>query len=293
MQNSNPSQIPTNRRRLNPAAKMSRGRWRLSEEDHEYLAIIAASPVEYVHDKKFMYSRAEKRFGQVAAPAADTIFSCFNYARFRVYRIFSDHAGGVIPLDEMRILLAWSRRADSLRNTIVKDNYPLVITMMTKNSAWNGRHDDEMVSDSNLALANSVNGFDENRLTANGTPIRFSTYSCRAILKALARAGGRVARQRRLFPVNYDPAMEKDDGDDVRREETVAYSAAKVLQIVRDNLADLSDKEERVIQERFFFKHKKKTLEEVGVLLNLSKERVRQIEAKAKAKIRGVLEPSL
>lgn len=296
MPNPSPNQQAV-RRRLNPSAKLApRHLWRLPEGDRAYLAIIASAPVEYVHDKRFTHeaaARLERQFGR-AAP--ETVFACFNYARFRVYRIFLKRAGGAIPLAEVRSLLAWSRRADSLRDAIVRENSGLVISMM-RNSGNLGRPDeDDMRSDGNLALANSVNGFDPNRLTIRGTPMRFSTYSCRAILKALARAGARSTRRRRLHPTSYDPAMEKPDCDDVRRAEATADSAAEVLRILREKLADLSETEEMVIQERFFSgarDGKGRTLEDIGGTIGVSKERVRQIEGKAKQKIRDALEPSL
>lgn len=299
MSNQNQSLFQQPRRRLTPSAKLAPSHlWRLPEGDREYLTLIASAPVEYVHDARFTRqgrARAERRFGR-GTPDSETIFACFNYARFRVYRIFLKHSGGAIPLAKLRILLLWSHRADFLRNIIVRQNTGLVIQMM-RNSGNLGRPDeDEMRSDGNLALANSVNGFDPNRLTDKGGTIRFSTYSCRAILKSLARAGGRSNRRKRLFPTSYDPAMEKSDGDNTRREEAVANSAAEVLRIVRENRADLSERETLVIRERFFSDDrdgKGKTLEEIGKIIGVSKERVRQIESKAKKKIREALEPSL
>ncbi len=292
MPNPNQQQV---RRRLNPSTRMSSNLWRLPESDRAYLALIASSPVEYVHDRRFTRPRAETRFGQAAVVDAD-IFACFNYARFRVHRVFLEHRGDTIPLDTIRDLLVWSRRADSLRDAIVRKNSGLVVSMMRNTGNLGRTDDDEMQSDGNFALANSVNGFDPNRLTVRGTRMRFSTYSCRAILKALARASDRSVRRRRLFPTGYDPAMERSDGADTRREKAIADSAAEVLRILREKLADLSDTEETVIRERFFSGArggKGRTLEDIGATLGVSKERIRQIEGKAKRKIRDALEPSL
>jgi len=54
-----------------------------------------------------------------------------------------------------------------------------------------------------------------------------------------------------------------------------------------DVLADLSDREGRVIKLRFGLEDgKPRTLEEVGQLYNVTRERIRQIEAKALEKLR-------
>jgi len=283
------------RRRLIPSAKLAPGHlWRLSFSDREYLSLIVANPVEYVHDARFA-RHGLRRFGR-CVPSSETIFACFNYARFRVYRIFLKNSDGIITLSDIRSLLFWSRRADSLRDSIVRENTGLVIHMMRNSGNLGQPDEDEMRSDGTLALANSVNGFDPNRLTDKGKPIKFSTYSCRAILQAFARAGGRSNRRKKLFPTSYDPTMEQSDGDETRRQEAVSESAAEVLRIVRENRANLSDTETLIIQERFFSdarNGKGMTLGEIGKIIGVSKERVRQLEVKAKQKIREALEPSL
>jgi RNA polymerase primary sigma factor len=56
---------------------------------------------------------------------------------------------------------------------------------------------------------------------------------------------------------------------------------------VRDVLANLSDREREVLEMRFgFLDGKTHTLEEVGNKFNVTRERVRQIEAKALRKLR-------
>ena len=52
-------------------------------------------------------------------------------------------------------------------------------------------------------------------------------------------------------------------------------------------LSTLSDREKRVLEERFGLQDgKPKTLEEVGKMFNVTRERIRQIEAKALRKLR-------
>ena len=69
-----------------------------------------------------------------------------------------------------------------------------------------------MVSEGNMALLRSVEKFD----CARG--FKFSTYSCRAILKAFSRVAMRVSRYCGQFPTEFDPAMERSDHIDHLRQ---------------------------------------------------------------------------
>lgn len=55
---------------------------------------------------------------------------------------------------------------------------------------------------------------------------------------------------------------------------------------INDMLHHLSDREEKILRMRFGFKGEPKTLEQIGKEINLSRERVRQIEKRAKAKLK-------
>ena len=58
-------------------------------------------------------------------------------------------------------------------------------------------------------------------------------------------------------------------------------------------LSTLTDRERKVLIERFgLLDGKPKTLEEVGVEFNVTRERIRQIEAKALRKMRHPTDPS-
>lgn len=68
-------------------------------------------------------------------------------------------------------------------------------------------------------------------------------------------------------------------------EEEFLYSNS--IKIVRESLNILTDKERKVIEARYgFYGQKKTTLEEISKEYNVSKERIRQIEAKAIAKLK-------
>ena len=70
----------------------------------------------------------------------------------------------------------------------------------------------------------------------------------------------------------------------------------EVHTLLRDNLADLSQIEQSVVDLRFSLlhgQHKPLTLKQVGSKLGLTKERIRQIQNKALAKLRIAAEERL
>ena len=55
---------------------------------------------------------------------------------------------------------------------------------------------------------------------------------------------------------------------------------------IRDVLSTLTPREEKVLLLRYGFDGRERTLEEVGAEFNITRERIRQIEAKALRKLR-------
>jgi len=122
---------------------------------------------------------------------------------------------------------------------------------------------------------------------------KFSTYACRAILKAFSRTAMKHSRHRTRFPVEFEPDLEKSDWIDKKRDVVEEDCIDELKQIVDRNLADLSDTEQTVIRRRFNWQQAEEsplTLEEVGKIIGVTKERVRQIQNKALAKIRKLME---
>ena len=218
------------------------------------------------------------------------MFMRLNFARMRIAELLAKYAGKALPATGTRQLLAWGRRALNTRGTIVRLNMPLVLAMAKRTRLTNIDFN-EMISEGNMALLRSVEKFDCSR------GFKFSTYSCRAILKSFSRVAMRASRYRGYFPTEFDPAMERSDFQDRRREGVVADCVDELKEILLGNLAGLSEVERTVIHERFaigkpVFEGQKasKTLEQVGNIIGVTKERVRQIQNNALKKIRVALE---
>jgi RNA polymerase sigma factor (sigma-70 family) len=168
----------------------------------------------------------------------------------------------------------------------VRTNLALVLAM-AKRTRLGDVDFAEVVSEGNMALLRAVDKFSADR------GFKFSTYACRAILKAFSRTAMKASKLRTRFPVEFEPDLEKSDWADRRRDQIEDDCIDELKAIVDGNLADLSSVEQTVIRRRFNWEQQEEsplTLEEVGKIIGVTKERVRQIQNKALAKIRTVME---
>ncbi len=216
------------------------------------------------------------------------LFNRFNYARYRIYRVLRQYAGKPCPVKIAQQLLRWGTIALDVRAQLVQWNIPLVLSM-AKRSRLPGIDFTELVSEGNLALIRSVEKFDVSR------GFKFSTYACRAILKSFSRLAMKIGKHRALFPVEVDVHLERSDYLEHRRVYVEESCVEEVKNILTQNLAQLNDMEQAVIRERFALGtlvagERAKTLEQVGALVGVTKERVRQIQNRALEKIRVALE---
>jgi RNA polymerase sigma factor (sigma-70 family) len=216
------------------------------------------------------------------------LFQRFNYARMRQVEILREYQGRQMPREVIRELLAWAHRSMVARGQIAQANIPLVLAM-AKRTRLNGLDFNELISEGNFALLRSVDKFDCSR------GYKFSTYACRAILKSFSRVAIRTSRYRGRFPTEFDPTLEKSDFVDRKRDGVESECVAEIREILSENRAALNDIERTVIRERFALESdspqaKPKTLEQVGEMIGVTKERVRQIQNKALQKIRSILE---
>jgi len=226
----------------------------------------------------------------LTAPQERVLFLKFNFARFSICEIQTALNGRLPDLETKRELLKWNTIATQYREQIAETNLALVLAM-AKRSRMTDVDFADLVGEGNMALMRSVDKFDCER------GFKFSTYACRAILKAFSRHGMKMSRYRQRFPTEFDPAFEKSDHLETTRATHTQECAEEVKHIVLNNDADLSDVELAVIGHRFGLSDDKAqeirrtlTLEQVGQIIGVTKERVRQIQNKALAKIRTTLE---
>ncbi len=114
------------------------------------------------------------------------------------------------------------------------------------------------------------------------------------------KLGISVEKVREVYKISQDPVSletpigEEDDshlGDFIRDERTVSPEEYATEELLKEELADvlltLTDREEKVLRLRFGLDDGQcRTLEEVGQIFGVTRERIRQIEAKALRKLR-------
>jgi len=306
------------------ASRKAKSQTSLSARDERLLKKVLAKPMDYIDSEEFRKPNAEKTIyddappvqrpdvswyrplmddlapqqarslkntGTVLLSGAEerVLFLQYNYARFRVSELQIEIGNSEPTPEQAREVLKWYRTAVRYREQIAETNLALVLAM-AKRTRMSEVDFADLVSEGNMALLRSVDKFD------CGRGFKFSTYACRAILKAFSRQGMKLSKYRQRFPTDFDPALEKSNHLENLRRENELEAADEVKHVVLNNEADLTDVEQTVIHHRFGLDlpedQEPMTLEQVGQIIGVTKERVRQIQNKALEKIRLALEAS-
>ncbi|MFB3892865.1 MAG: sigma-70 family RNA polymerase sigma factor [Phycisphaerae bacterium] len=212
------------------------------------------------------------------------LFLRYNYARYRLSKLIRAQQRR-LAVTRARLMVVWHDRVLVARGAIVRANMALVLAMAKRTRIPNVEFS-ELISEGNMALLRSVEKFD----VARG--FKFSTYACRAILKSFNRLATKTGRYRQHFPTEFDPELEQSD-QDIRIHEMQREDAVDSLrEILARNRAHLTDVEKTIVMERYAIgsEGKGRTLAEVGQLVGLTNERVRQIQNAALMKIKSVLD---
>jgi RNA polymerase sigma factor (sigma-70 family) len=228
----------------------------------------------------------------MSAKEEQVMFLRYNYCKHKLTRLQKQVKAEGLSRDLAQQLVDWDAKCEHYREYLTRTNLALVLAM-AKRTRLGDIDFAEIVSEGNMALLRAVEKFNVER------GFKFSTYACRAILKAFSRCAQKHTKHRQRFPVEFEPDLEKSDWTDRKRDVVQDDLVDELKQIVDRNLADLSNIEQTVIKQRFNWDQTQDsplTLDQVGRIIGVTKERVRQIQNKALLKIRrliddGVLKP--
>ena len=163
----------------------------------------------------------------------------------------------------------------AVKNQIIRANLRLVVSI-AKRHVGPSNNFFELVSDGNMSLIRAVEKFDFSRGN------KFSTYASWAIMKNFARTIPEENYRRDRFVTGHDEMFEA--AADNRTDEHEYENALKRMQeAVKGMLGHLDDRERRIIISRYGLNGASdQTLEQLGRELGITKERVRQIESRAR-----------
>jgi RNA polymerase primary sigma factor/RNA polymerase sigma factor len=208
------------------------------------------------------------------------LFRKYNYLKFKALKLRDEidlENPKAALMDEIESL---HEQIVDLKNQIARANLRLVVSI-AKRHVTPDQNFFELVSDGNLSLLRAVEKFDYSRGN------KFSTYASWAIMKNFARTIPGEYRHRDRFRTSHEELFsvtQEERGNPTVEENIQRDRESKVQRILRR----LDDREQQIIINRFGLNHSREplTLKEVGAELGVTKERIRQIEARALNKLR-------
>jgi len=212
------------------------------------------------------------------------LFRKMNYLKYRAARLRSK----LDPARPKRNLMDRIERlydeAVSTKNQIIRSNLRLVVSI-AKRHVGPTQNFFELVSDGNMSLMRAVEKFDYSRGN------KFSTYASWAIMKNFARSIPDEQRRLDRFRTSHAELFASTEDERADPTEEMAAQAQREAQVERI-LARLDEREQRIIIRRFGLRRGQEplTLKQVGAELGVTKERIRQIEARALTKLREAVE---
>jgi RNA polymerase sigma factor (sigma-70 family) len=211
------------------------------------------------------------------------LFRKMNFLKYQAHQLqksIDPDKARASDLDRLEKLL---KEAQKVKDLLINANMRLVASIAKKHARPTDNFF-ELLSDGNLSLMKAVEKFDYSRGN------KFSTYASWAIMKNYARSLPDEKTKRDRFLTGADDYF--DAVADKRTDEQVELITAENKKNQVHRLLDrLDERERRIMQLRYGINAERGlTLEQVGQREGITKERVRQIEARGLLKLKTLAE---
>jgi RNA polymerase primary sigma factor/RNA polymerase sigma factor len=212
------------------------------------------------------------------------LFRKLNYLKYKASRLreqLDPKSPSTALMDQIESLYA---EIVATKNEIIRANLRLVVSIAKRHVGPNMNFF-ELVSDGNMSLIRAVEKFDFSR------GYKFSTYASWAIMKNFARTIPESSRLRERYKTLPQEMFTDTEDERPNPQEMESVQDRRKSQVQR-MLEHLDPREQQIILRRFGLLQGQEplTLKQVGKELGVTKERIRQLEARALDKLRKVAE---
>jgi RNA polymerase sigma factor (sigma-70 family) len=219
------------------------------------------------------------------------LFRQMNYLKHKASKLREElrkEDGDIDPsrvrIQTLREIEDLQEQANVVKEILINANMRLVVNIAKRHGSQTDNFF-ELLSDGNMSLIRAVEKFDY------GRGFKFSTYASWAIMKNFARTIPDEKHRRERFVTGHEEVFEiapdtrTDEHEMVATKERATHSVNRLLEY-------LEPREREIIRMRAGLDSHAKgmTLEEIGQQFGITKERVRQLNARAMKKLRSIAE---